>query len=1266
MATLQFLLLEDKLQDTEVIQAALTEGSMDYQLRRVDTRADFVTALETDGFDLILAAYAMPGFDGIAALEIAGDLAPDLPFIFVSASLGEELAIEALKRGATDYVLKQRLERLVPCVQRALREAQERRERQRAEDMLRQNEDRLRTVAANLPNGAVFVVDRDLGYLLAEGNAIQAAGMTSGDLVGKTLWEALDPDLATRYEPLYRQALSGEPFSLEHCSHNRYYITHGTPLRNERGEVDTVLSVSYDISDRKQAEAQLRESEERYRSLFNSIDEGFCTIEVLYDADGKPFDHRILQANPAFQKQTGLENSEGKTASELMPGVEQDWNDLYAQVIETGESMRVEYRSEVFDRWFDVLLSRIGDAATHRVAVVFTDITDRKQSEAALRESEELKQSILESSRDCLKVLTLDSRVSYISPGGLSLLEIDDPTSILNTVWADKWQGEDYEKAKAAIAAATRGNTGQFQGYLPTAKGTPKWWDTIITPVRDAAGQVVQLVTIARDITVARRLQCALQESEEQSRNILESITDAFFALSEDWRFTYANAATETLLDRTRDDLIGKSLWEEYPGLNGSDFEPIYRDTMRDRVAGSLTEFYPDHDRWYDVRTYPAANGITVYFRNVTDRIQAEAALRESEEKNRNVLESIAEAFFALDENWRITYINPSGEALLDRLPGDLIGKNFWEEYPGVTGSEFETIYRRTMSDRVPGTLTAFYPDHARWYNVRTYPAPNGITVYFNNVTDLKQAEAALRQSESRFRLMVESAKDYAIFTLDLNGVVTSWNSGAERLLGYSEAEIIGRNGRITFTPEDNERGQSERERQIALTQGRAENERWHMRKDGSRFWGSGLVRPLQDEAGITQGFVKIMQDKTAQRQSQAEREQLLQREQAAREEAERANRIKDEFLAVLSHELRSPLNPILGWTHLLQLGKLDAARQTEALKIIERNAKLQAQLIEDLLDISRIMQGKLSLTATPVSLTLVISSALETVRLAAEAKNIQITLDLDPKIAPISGDAARLQQVVWNLLTNAVKFTPNGGQVVVELRQLDRQVQIRVTDTGKGITPNFLPHVFEYFRQEDGSTTREFGGLGLGLAIVRQIVEMHGGTVWAESLGENQGATFIVQLSAMQQAALTISEPTPTQADAEMPLDNIQILLVDDEPDTREFQAFLLEQNGAIVTRVASGLEALQALDRFIPDAIVSDVGMAQMDGYMLIGQIRLRPAERGGTIPAIALTAYAAEVDQQKALQVGFQAHITKPVEPGVLVKAIANLCLRNQLQG
>jgi hypothetical protein len=407
-------------------------------------------------------------------------------------------------------------------------------------------------------------------------------------------------------------------------------------------------------------------------------------------------------------------------------------------------------------------------------------------------------------------------------------------------------------------------------------------------------------------------------------------------------------------------------------------------------------------------------------------------------------------------------------------------------------------------------------------------------------------------------------------------------------------------------------------------------------------------------------------------------RAHLYEAEQSARSQAESANRIKDEFLAVLSHELRTPLNPILGWAKLLRTRKLDEVKTAHALETIERNAQLQTQLIEDLLDVSRILQGKLSLKVSPVDLATTIEAARETVRLAAEAKSIEITTIFDPTVGQVSGDSNRLQQVVWNLLTNAVKFTPTGGRVEVQLsvvsgqwsvvsghsqqttdngqRTTDNYAQIIVRDTGKGIEPEFLPHVFDYFRQENSGTARVFGGLGLGLAIVRHLVELHGGTVNASSPGVGQGATFTVTLPLMnvvpneiEDLDLPIDEPN---------LEGVRVLVVDDEVDTLELIVFILQQYGASVKAVNSARKAMVALATWSPEILLSDIGMPEIDGYMLIRQIRALPKEQGGEIKAIALTAYAGEADHQQILLAGFQKHITKPCVPVELATAIASL--------
>ena len=385
------------------------------------------------------------------------------------------------------------------------------------------------------------------------------------------------------------------------------------------------------------------------------------------------------------------------------------------------------------------------------------------------------------------------------------------------------------------------------------------------------------------------------------------------------------------------------------------------------------------------------------------------------------------------------------------------------------------------------------------------------------------------------------------------------------------------------------------------------------------------------------------------------EQRQLLEREQAARAEAERNNRIKNEFLSILSHELRSPLNPILTWAQLLQTRQFDAVKTANALATIERSAKVQMQLIDDLLDVARILRGKLKLNLTSVNLPDVIEAAIETVKNAATAKSITLNLELSP-VPTFSGDPVRLQQVIWNLLSNAIKFTPQGGRVDVGLEAVEKEAHISVKDTGKGIHPQFLPHIFESFRQQDTSLTRQFGGLGLGLSIARYLLEAHGGTITAESAGVGQGATFTVILPLEKVESDPIPQEKPLNA--ELDLTGIRVLAVDDEAESRDLFHILLSVYNAEVRTASSGVEALAILPSFQPNLLISDIAMPEMDGYALIKQIRALPAENGGQISAIALTAYAQPEDQQRALESGYHVHLPKPLDIKQLLETMISL--------
>ncbi|PSR17649.1 hybrid sensor histidine kinase/response regulator [filamentous cyanobacterium CCP3] len=529
-----------------------------------------------------------------------------------------------------------------------------------------------------------------------------------------------------------------------------------------------------------------------------------------------------------------------------------------------------------------------------------------------------------------------------------------------------------------------------------------------------------------------------------------------------------------------------------------------------------------------------------------------------------------------------------------------------------------------------------------------------------------RRAEAALADNESRLQSFV-NANVVGILYGDAQGYIYKANDELLRIIGYSRAELeAGHIHWTTITPPEclplDEFGIAESRQKGACTP----YEKEYLRKDGSRV----PVLIGYSQVGQTKAeTIAFVLDLSALKAAEAEREQLLRREQLAREDAERANRVKDEFLTILSHELRTPLNPILGWAKLLQTRQLSEAKTALALSTIERNAKLQAQLVDDLLDVAKILRGKLKLETTPIDLNTIVAAAIDTVRPAATAKQItlrskvqgaapsleQAAADDQELIFHVAGDRNRLQQIVWNLLANAVKFTPEGGQIEVQLQQRDRQVDIIVKDTGKGIKPEFLPLLFESFRQEDIAITRQHGGLGLGLSIVRYLVEAHGGTVTAASPGEGLGATFTASLPMLRDYAA--AQPT---ADISPPhnLNTIRVLIVDDHADTLELLTTLLTHYGATVSAVCSAAEAMASLESFRPDVMVSDIGMPGTDGHSLIQSIRALPADKGGQVPALAFTAYCQDDDYQQTLANGYQKLIAKPLEIEQLIDAIARL--------
>jgi PAS domain S-box-containing protein len=512
---------------------------------------------------------------------------------------------------------------------------------------------------------------------------------------------------------------------------------------------------------------------------------------------------------------------------------------------------------------------------------------------------------------------------------------------------------------------------------------------------------------------------------------------------------------------------------------------------------------------------------------------------------------------------------------------------------------------------------------------------------------------------------VVDSADD-AVITKTLEGVITSWNPGAQRLFGYTADEAIGQPVTVLI-PDDHLDEEPTILSRIRAGERVEHYETVRRRKDGSLVDISLTVSPIRGPDGRVVGASKIARDISDRKLAERELARLLESERHARQEAEQAHReaeeasrLKDEFLATVSHELRTPLTAILGWAHMLRTGQLSEPDARAVYETIERNARAQSQLIDDLLDVSRIITGKLRIDVRPVDPNSFIEAAVEAVRPGAEAKGVRLDKDTEACDAWVAGDPVRLQQVVWNLLSNAVKFTPRGGSIEVRLAGDGAQVEISVRDTGGGIAPEFLPHVFDRFRQADGRITREHGGLGLGLSIVRHLVELHGGSVRAESPGEGHGSTFTVSLppAPARAGASASSTETPTAQGCPEMLNGLRVLIVDDEPDTLLMLKVGLSRCGAEVETAGAAAEALAALDARRFDVLISDIGMPGEDGYDLIRKVRLRPADEGGRIPAVALTAYARVEDRLQALRSGYQMHVPKPVELAELVAVTSSL--------
>lgn len=1008
--------------------------------------------------------------------------------------------------------------------------------------------------------------------------------------------------------------------------------------------------------------------------------------------------------------------------------------------------------------------------------------------------------TIFEGVSDAVICVSDDGLIAYINPvaetlSGWKCGEIAGKRLTDVLLFADR---------KAIPAGHGRSRSPQASGRVPLAAGT-----ALIDPAgnhRLVSGQICPLpkgegsgsILLLREASGSVDAFDIESIAQQRSLAILESITDAFFAVSREWLFTYINAEGQRVLARRPSEILGKNIWEEYPGLIGSAFEAMYRRVMGGGPAESVNAYYPDHDRWYEVHTYPSSEGISVYFRDVSERHRAEEALRRSEERYRTLFGSIDEGFCVLEMifddamqpvDYRFLEINPafekhtgihnaSGRSI--REMGIDLEPHWFETYGQValTGEQirftqgaaalegrwfdvhafrlggeesrkvavlFSDITQRRRAEEAlrsseehlqlavniarMGTFQIdlstdavtvnemgrsiygwpegepltfrkvqqhFHPEdreavlqsvqeamepagsrefeveqriirtdgEIRWIRVRGRVLfasgedglePSRCVGTYLDISKAKQAEETLRENERRFRTLVEQVEDYAIFVTDTSGRPTTWNEGVRLILGFVEDEFIGRDiAEMIYTPEDIHQGVPARELAQAAAEGRSAEDRWMRRKDGELFFALGATTRLIGPAGELLGFMRVMRDQTSRKRIEDELRQ-------AATELSEADRRKNVFLATLAHELRNPLAPIRTGLELLKLRTDDLNSVQQIRETMERQVGQMVRLIDDLLDISRITQGKLTLRTQVVSLSAVLQSAVEAARPIIDEFGHRLSVSIPQQPLWLEADPNRLAQVFSNLLNNAAKYTNGGGQIwlTVEVDPTDAQeppltaergVHISVRDTGLGIPAEMLDHIFEMFTQIDRPLEKGHTGLGIGLTLVKRLVEMHGGRIAVHSEGAGRGSEFRVSLPLP--AAAETESATPQSLDQGG--SQLRVLVVDDNADAAKLLAMMVRAMGNDTQTAFDGAEGVSLAEQFRPDVVLMDLGMPKMTGYEAVAQIRSHAW--GSEMIVVALTGWGQEEDKRRTREAGFDDHLVKPAEPAALRAILA----------
>ena len=1137
-----------------------------------------------------------------------------------------------------------------------------------------------------------------------------------------------------------------------------------SPMFSDLGELMGHVGTVRDVTERQQAQAALSTSEQQLRTLLEN------TPDIIIRLDQKL---RYVYVNQAVEKTQGQAVSFfiGKTSQEIgmSPELCQLWDKTLYKVLETGQEEVIECQTPS-SSGLRIYQSRVvpefdSEGAIQYALIVARDITELKLAEVqkaqltieqAAREKAEIEQhrsqflaevskmlaasfdgdTVLQnvaelavetavegccihltdeetdgkvrlvavahaeaSMLDAMNKLTLRSPIDNNCVNGYPLVIRTGKSELITEVNQEMLAAGAQNAAELEVLRSL--NIGSHACVPMTARGRVlgaiscftsqsgrRYNSEDLAMLEDLAYHVAIALDNARLYTEAQEALAQTSESFALIDSMLEASPLGICFLDRQMRFIRINQVLAELNALPAEQHLGQDYRQLLPE-SAAKFAPLIQQVLETgqpilnaEISGECKGKPGYFGHWVG-NYYPVKNqngeiiGAGIILTEITIAKQTEIALRESEIRFRSVVESNMAGIGFWDIEGAITEANDALLEMIGYTREELVSGNL--RWPELTAPEHQELDRMAMDQiQAFGSCRPFEKEYIRKDGSRLPVLVGGAhfqgckdkgSFFVLDISDRKQAEAARLSINQTLEALIQACPlAITVFSAE-DGVVKLWNPAAERIFGWNESEAIGQF--LPSIPQDKQEEFKANLKGIRNGNAIAGVETVRHRKDGSPIDIGLWATPIADGNGNI-NCMSIVADISDRKQAEAERAQLLDREREARAEAEAINRLKDEFLVTLSHELRTPLNAILGWAQLLRRGRYSAKTLAIALEAIERQARVQTQLVEDLLDVSRIIQGKLSLKTGWLDIIKTIEVAMNSVCFAAQAKSVTVNSQLDPKFGLIWGDIHRLQQILSNLLTNAVKFTPPGGTVELRLSKnvegsiadfalpMANYLQIQVSDTGKGISADFLPYVFDRFRQADGSITRADNGLGLGLAIVRHLVELHGGTVTAESLGKDRGATFTVKLPLKQPKSQKSQLRGDRNSESFRPgiLAGLKVLVVDDEPDNRQLLTVMLSQWGASAIAASSAAEAIEILGHSQPDILVSDIGMPIEDGYSLIRKIRSSESDQTKRLPAVALTAYARDEDRKEAIAAGYNERLTKPIEPSQFVAVLAKL--------